>query len=430
MEQVQKATDAVWQDDDDDHINASLTNQPRLRKLRETEEETTVSGSEYTARLRKLRSGLVRTPKWADDARKRVEQTDELAYGMESYTVGSLDRTLARSAVSDVLLPDYLAISKKQTVTVPAATANCLDTVEFHPSSSNTLMTSGMDKNLHLFVTEGSTHERIFSSRFKDMPIKSSHFSADGQEIVSVGRRPFFYVTDIATEKVVRITGIKGRRETEWNTFCTSKCGKFLFFCGLDGNIVVLSARTKQWIADMKMNEPVHAVCVSPDSRHLFSAGGSGAVYVWDLTSFRCVKKFFDDGGTLATSISVSNDLSLLACGSSSGVVNMYDVASLLSSDGATPIKSYGSLVTPITGTLFHPSSQIMTFFSCEQRNALRMVHYPSGRVYSNWPTEQSPLGRVMSASYNATGDSAAFGSKNGAVQIYNLKHFARGDAS
>lgn len=426
----QIAEEALWEDEDDVKMTVSVTSQPRLLKLRETSEEKSLGSKDYSERIKKFRSTLIQTPKWAEQAKKLAEQEDsnDFDYGLESYPVGDLDMAMSRSTVSDALLPDFLSISKVSAIKVPEATPNSLETVEYHPQARSILMTSGMDKNLHLFKTEGTSTDRLFSAKFKDMPISSSHFNIDGSEILSVGRRPFFYMTNIATEKVSRINGFKGRQEKEWSTFCVSKCGKYLFFCGQNGYIVVACSNTKQWISNLKMNEPVKAVCCSNDSRYLFSVGYTNTVYIWDLISLRCIKKFTDDGGTLGTSISISGDSSLLACGSSSGIVNVYDMQNVLDADvyQPTPIKSYTNIVTSITGTSFHPSSQLLTFYSREKRNALRVAHYPSGKIYTNWPTERSPLGRVSSMSFNVDGSSVAFGNKDGVVQIYNLKHFSK----
>lgn len=419
----------MWHDEDDDIITASVINQPRLLKLRETSKEVHLKGEEFGNRLKRVRAGLIRAPKWSEQAKKNAEQdfTDDFAFGHESYPVGNLDNTLSRSTVSDVLLPDYLSISKISSIKVPSASPNCLDTVEYHPHARSILLTSGMDKNLHLFKTEGSSNERLFSAKFRDMPISSSHFNAYGTEIISVGRRPFLYCTDIATEKIIRINGFKGRQEREWSNFCASKCGKFLFFCGQNGCIVVVCAKTKQWISNLKMNENVKVICCSIDSKYLFSVGQTNTVYIWDLVTLRCIKRFTDDGGTVGTSISISDDLSLLVCGSGSGIVNVYDLPDLLCQiSQPVPLKSYSNIITPITGSVFHPSSQLLTFYSREKRNALRVVHYPSGRVYTNWPNEKTPLGRIASMSYNSDGSSVAFGNKDGVVQIYNVKHFSK----
>jgi len=420
-------SESVWHDEDDDKAKISLMHSTKLRKLRVDEEDKVVSAQDYVAKLRKYRSEkALKSLKWAETA--RVNTCDE--DGQESYVPSPLDRAVNTAAVSDVLLPDFLAINRKLTFKVPSSSTNFLESLEFHPRINNLVHTSGMDKALHLFKIDGTFSDKIFSTKFQDMPVASSRFSADGSEVLAVGRRPFFYNLDLESQKVVRISGVKGRYETEWSGTCYSPCGKYLFLCGADGNIVVLSAKNKQWLTNLKMNEKVKSLCVSTDSRYLFSIGAASSVYIWDLVSFKCLKRFTDNGGISGQTISVSSDMSLLACGSVSGILNVYDLQVILNDNGFTRqpsvLRSYGNLVNPLSGVGFHPSSQLLNFFSREKRNAVRFAHFPSGRVFSNWPTEQSPLGRVVASSYNSRGDSVAFANKDGIVQVYNLKHFSQ----
>lgn len=425
-------SDCVWQDEDDDHVVAPIAAKPLLRKLRQSEEEMTLKAPEYTDRLKKLRSSVIKAPKWAQEAKQAAEDEDE--FGFESYPVADLDRALmsnsAASSKSDVLLPDYLNISKTQAIRIPGATDNSLESVRFHPQNPSVLLTSGMDKNLHLFKLSGSEHERLFSARFTDMPIVQSCWKgAGGEEVISVGRRNFFYSVDVAAQKTTRIAGVKGRDEREWRGVTSSPDGQFVFMIGAEGVIVVLSGKTKQWLANLKMSEgDCEAICCSPDGRYLFSVGQGSAVYCWDLKVMRCVRRFSDNGGTRACSVGVSADSSLLSVGSHSGIVNVYDLQTLLSggTGDVSPVKTYENLLTPITGSPFHPSSQILTIYSREKRNALRMIHFPSGRVYTNWPTERSPLGRVVDVDFSCDGSTVAFGGKDGVVQIYNMKHFSK----
>ena len=410
-------------------MQANIASKPLLRKLREEEGEALLQAPEYTARLKKMRSGIVKAPKWAQSA--KLAGSEDADAGFESYQPGSLDRAMMTNSTSsstersEMLMPDTLNISKTQQIKVPGATSNCLESIQFHPKNPSVLLTSGLDKTLHLFSLDSAAHDCLYSARFADMPIASSCFSAAGDEVFAVGRRPFFYTIDVAKEQVNRITGVKGRAERQWTKICASPCGKFVFLAGEEGCIVVLSAKTKQWIANLKMNEPVQALTVSADAKFLFSSGQGSVVYIWDLTTFKCIRRFTDNGGTAATALGASADSSLLSVGSYSGVVNVYDLQSVLKDGNFTPMKCYENLLTPISGTAFHPSSQLLSIYSREKRNALRMIHYPSGRVYTNWPTERSPLGRVVDVAFDCTGSTAAFGNKDGVVQIYNLKHFS-----
>ena len=65
-----------------------------------------------------------------------------------------------------------------------------------------------------------------------------------------------------------------------------------------------------------------------------------GEVYVWDVNSRTCVHKFVDDGCILGTSIAISPTQQYLACGSSSGVVNVYGTSQLENTSLPKPEKS------------------------------------------------------------------------------------------
>ena len=52
------------------------------------------------------------------------------------------------------------------------------------------------------------------------------------------------------------------------------------------------------------------------------------------------------------------------------------------------------------------------------------MVHLPSMTVFSNWPTDQTPLRKVTALEFNAGGDLLAIGNNKGKVILYSLRHF------
>ena len=139
-----------------------------------------------------------------------------------------------------------------------------------------------------------------------------------------------------------------------------SPCGNLLAFQGRFGYIYLMSARSKEWIGSLKMNGEAQSLTFNPDGSRLYSHGGKharvqtryrtrdsmefiracelpsycwnnglcfselGEVYVWDINTRRCVHKFVDDGCIAGTCIAMSPTRQYLACGSSSGVVNVY----------------------------------------------------------------------------------------------------------
>lgn len=93
--------------------------------------------------------------------------------------------------------------------------------------------------------------------------------------------------------------------------------------------------------------------------------------------------------------------------------------------DRPTPFKSLGNLTTSIDNIKFNYDSQLMAISSHEARDALRMVHLPSGSVYQNWPTERTPFGRITTMDFSANSDYLAVGNDLGRIVLYSLNHYA-----
>ena len=172
----------------------------------------------------------------------------------------------------------------------------------------------------------------------------------------------------------------KGRPEKSLENFVLSPCGKYITFLGNNGNIILVSAQTKRLITTLKMNGTVTSIAYTKDGRYLFSFGGDGEVYKWDMNKFTCVLRFRDDGCIHGTSIAVGHqrvlnqsdigESVLLACGSDTGIVNLYR----FDSDKPVLIHTFKNLVTPITKLKFSHDSQILAMCSRLKKNAFRFV--------------------------------------------------------
>ena len=77
----------------------------------------------------------------------------------------------------------------------------------------------------------------------------------------------------------------------------------------------------------------------------LFSTGGGGEVYCWDLRQLACRYKFPDSGAVAGTAVAASRDH--LATGSDSGVVNIYR-------------NRYGDGITHVTVAVFKGSLHVI----------------------------------------------------------------------
>lgn len=100
----------------------------------------------------------------------------------------------------------------------------------------------------------------------------------------------------------------------------------------------------------------------------------NGQVYIFDMSSWSCVHSFFDEGCVQGTTIAFSPNGRFLACGSSSGIVNVYDASGVRATKAPTPIKAFGALRTEITTLAFNSTSEILAIASLHRDNAIKLV--------------------------------------------------------
>lgn len=71
-------------------------------------------------------------------------------------------------------------------------------------------MTSGFDKTIRLFHIDGTSNAKVQGVFIKDFPLYSTAFTADGRQMIASGRRSYFYVVDIETSTIEKISSISG----------------------------------------------------------------------------------------------------------------------------------------------------------------------------------------------------------------------------
>eukprot|EP00731_Ephydatia_muelleri_P030782 Em0022g296a len=250
-------------------------------------------------------------------------------------------------------------------------------------------------------VVDGDSNPHLQSVHIPGFPITTAHFTPDGREVVLAGHKKSFHVYDMMAGKITRIYNIRGRREQFFDNFVVSPDNALLVFLGMDGYMPLVSNRTKQWVANLKMNGAVKDVSFSADGRKLLSTGSDGKV-------------------------SISPDGKYVACGADSGVVNVYDAERCFKEERPKPLKSIMSLTTPIKCTKFNPSSEVLVIASHEKKDALRLVHTTSCTVFSNWPKKETPLNYVYSCDFSPLSNYLAIGNAKGKALLYRLNHYCR----
>lgn len=423
---VQKGQVSAWVDDDDENITVSLTKSDRVKKLRSSLAEDEVQGSSYEQKLRDRYEATTSATSRTDWA--TLPQSDDESSGSESdedFTSSKLLSSTAPLLSNNRLQPNILNVVRCPDANAGHYNNSTVNAVQFHPGSDEDeplMMTAGLDKTLRFFKIKGSEgSEKVHGIHFPNLPIHNASFLGDTGSVVVSGRRSFFYIYDAVAGKIDKIPRIEGRKEKSLEKFTTSPDGSLIAFIGNDGYIIVLEAKSKMWVADLKMNGSARAVSFSSDGGFIMASGSDGEVYRWDLRTKKCVDRFKNEDGTVSSCISATSRF--LAVGAESGVVNIYNDRSR-PFQKRSPVKSIMNMHTSVDYMKFNPTGDILAMSSRREKDTLKLVHVPTQTVFSNWPTSKTPLGYVWSLDFSPGSKFMAIGNDKGKCLLYKLSHY------
>ncbi|KAJ5234440.1 uncharacterized protein N7469_003608 [Penicillium citrinum] len=470
-EEEEDSVPAVWHDSDDERIAVSLAGKAKLRKLRTTEDEDVINGKEYVRRLRRQFQQLHPVPDWANPelaAKRRKVDSDSDAdsvEGMDSddeeqLSMQPLAKLLqnatdltriednARSGGKRKLRQEVIDIQRLKDV--GKAQPSSVDSLSFHPHYP-LLLSSGPASTLflhHISPSAPSPNPLLTSLHIRRTPIHTSAFAApSGNRIFASGRRRYFHIWDLDTGKVDKVNGASDRSEQKtMERFKLSPCGRYVGLVGSSrkggGLINVLDSGTAQWIAQVRVDGRggVADFAWWSDGEGMTVASKNGEVSEWDGKVRRVIARWVDAGavGTTVLSLGGRSGRTQLggdrwvAIGSSSGVVNVYDrrdwATAYANADAdaiprnPSPVRALDQLTTPISHLVFAPDGQMLVMGSRWKRDALRLVHLPSCTVYRNWPTSNTPLGRISSVAISPNSEQLAVANEQGRVRLWEIR--------
>ncbi|GBF59557.1 U3 small nucleolar RNA-associated protein [Trichophyton mentagrophytes] len=472
---------AAWEDSDDDRIRVSLADNERLRKLRLHEGEDVIGGREYIARLRRQFERLQPAPEWASPAAKRRKteedasdismDEDEVEEDLSAQPLAKLLQNigdLTKSSANDTsagkkrkLRQGVLDIQRLKDV--GGNQPSSIDSLSFHPHYP-LLLSSGPASTLflhHISPDSAAPNPLLTSLHIRHTPIRTSTFDRPtGNRILCSGRRRFFHVWNLDTGKIEKVVGPADRKHElkSMEYFKVSPCGRWIGFEGTTkkggGVIIVFDANTMQWVAQVRIDGQggVADFAWWSDGEGICVVGKNGEVSEWDIREKRIIARWVDEGAVGTTVLSLGGQTGRqqlggdrwVAIGSSSGIVNIYDRKPWADAAAAArrkpnqpldeaadvqsgvprrpkPVRVLDQLTTPISHLVFAQDGQFMVMASRWKRDALRLVHLPSCMVYSNWPTSNTPFGRISSVAVSPTSDSIAVANEQGKIRLWEI---------
>eukprot|EP00092_Neocalanus_flemingeri_P072346 GFUD01089066.1.p1 GENE.GFUD01089066.1~~GFUD01089066.1.p1 ORF type:complete len:540 (-),score=211.34 GFUD01089066.1:36-1655(-) len=407
---------AAWVDKEDSEVLVKDVTATFTKAVgKHGEKETSIE--QYGRSLSRKFKSVVGEPTWASLDKKEDEDSDEEFLRETTDLVEKKGRleNLQKGTLQFRKLKDVNYSTHKEGAVIRST--------EFHPTST-VGMVAGNNGTASLFQIDGKENPKIQTVNFENFPIKTAKFSANGNEII-VGSQhhPHFFVYDMMIGKTIKVPWTNKTTEHNTQKFEVSRDGKLIAFIGRFGFIHIISARTKEFLKSFKMNDSCQALKFSPDSSSLYSTGEGGEVYIWDLRSSACLHKFADSGCLSGTAVAVSSHH--LAIGSSSGVVNVYNVNNIAKAATAypQPDKVILNLTTQIEDLVFNPTGEILAMSSMEKEGAVKLVHFPSTTVFANFPGSFN-LARANSLSFSPGGGYFSVGNNKGAANLYRVNHY------
>lgn len=457
----------AWEDSDDERLAISLAGATRLRKLRISDAEDIVSGAEYSKRLRQQYLRLNPLPSWAKPSEGRpAKRRRRSSAGSDSSASGSdsdieahpLEKFLrdvnklggygSGAAQKQRLRPEVLDIQR--TREIPDQHKAPVGNLSFHPEYPVLLSSSSSGVLfLHHIAPEAhpTPNPQLTSVQVKQVNVKRAEFMyPQGDKIFFAGRRRFFHHWDLPSGTVQKTSQIQGHQleHRTMERFKLSPCGRYMGIVASTrkggGIINVLSTGSMQWVAAARLSSQggIADFAWWSNGEGMTILGKDGQVGEYCMGSRKFLGIWTDEGCVGGTVIALGGHQGpttlgedrWVAVGSNTGITNIYDRAELIvPGDGEpvvkerpTPKRVFEQLVTAVTSLVFSPDGQLLAFASQLQKDTLRLAHLPSCTVYRNWPTEQTPFGRITAVAFGQQSDLLAVGNDAGKIRMWQIR--------
>lgn len=403
---AQKPRRSAWKDSDDegdDIVVNPESKQPELKRKQDHKQQ-----------LKSKFERILGTPAWAELDRKIEQDSDD---DDTLQTIGHLAQPANQALVRGVLSFKKMKDLNRATY----AEGPSITGIEFNPYSTVSLV-AGSQGIATLYSIDGKKNERLHSLEFKNYPIRMCRFNKDGTEAIFGGSQKYFYTYDLIGGHTQRV--FLPKTITKLSQFEVSPCGKYIGVIGRFGEVHLLYSSTKELITTFKQEHVATALAFSTDSMHLLTHSVDSEVNIFDLRQQRYVHRFTDDGCINGSHLSISPNGHLLATGSGQGVVNVYNYNDVFKSAIPMPVKTLLNLTTAISTTKFNHTSEVLAFASKDVNDAVKLVHFPSGTVYSNFPGIQGNLGKPTVVQFSPQSGYLAIGNQSKEVSLYRIKHY------
>ncbi|KTW26448.1 hypothetical protein T552_02927 [Pneumocystis carinii B80] len=437
---------SAWEDSDDERLLISLASVGRLRKLRESEKDDIINGKEYNIRLRKQFERINPVPEWAvlskslndGNLKQNGDINDDDSDNPYFLNDASISKKSLRSLLESsegyirktlsVLPPTTINIKRLKDANFCSPSESAILSLSFHPFYP-LLLSGGHDRILKLFHIDKDVNPLVSSLYLHSSSIQTATFHPNSNKIIVGGQRKYFYIWDLESGNISKVSRTYGHDDiqTSMEKISVSPCGNFIGIVGNKGWFNILSAGTGQWITGFKIEGEISDVSWLRSGEGICVSNRYGGIWEWNILSQKVISKWNNESCYGITKLSLGGfDDRWFAVGSNIGIVNVYDRRNLSGElNNPSLYKTLDNLTTPINTLEFSSDGQILAMASKEKRDSLRLVHFPTGSVYKNWPTGSTPLGNVTVTKFSPSGSEIAIGNKGGKIGLWHFAYYS-----
>ncbi|VDL76628.1 unnamed protein product [Nippostrongylus brasiliensis] len=397
---------SIWHDDDDAEEVQMPTGKKAVLLKRNTDTGGCVPADEYQDRLRKVFQSQQRgTPKWAklDSKEKTTGRQDD----SDSEVEAAFDE-MTRSAIKYVEKDSRLASGTISYSRCPDVTVGYrmgpIKTILFH--SVRPVVIAAGDRGVVQLFRVGNTlnHGHFLQNvQFSNFSVSSMGLTLGGTSLICGSPHAHFlmkYDLEKGAVTQLQLPSCIPRQNT--GNFTLTSDGSMLAMVGRNAQVYVLSTTSMELIKVFSTSSNVVSLQFFPDSTELWAFTEGGQVHIWDMLGFH---NFFQDEGCISgTKIRISRDGEFIACGSGSGLVNLYKTGNVRSTTTREP----------------QPHCVIPNL----HKNQAKLFHVDYNNVFSNYPPKNDKLPAVGCVEFSPHSGYLAIGGGNGHLIMERLHHF------
>lgn len=404
-----KKRKVAWHDSDDDDANVGdVINENRYTgSLSHVNKDKT-----YKEYLTNKFQRITAPPKWAEFDRDINGDSDEEILHTVGHLVKSTNRTLPQNNLDFKRLKDLNRATYAE---------GSISSIQFHPTSTVALV-AGSSGIASIYSIDGTKNDKLHNVKFKNFPIRYAKILPNGTEALLGSNKNYFYSYDLMEAQEMRF--FLPKTITKLSKFEISPCGKYFAVVGRFGEIHLMDLNSKELLHTYKQENPCCDLKFTNDSKKLITHSKGSEICIFDLRKERIEHSFIDDGCIIGKTIDISPNSQMLATGSNEGVCNIYTYAEIFKSESPKPQKIIYNLTTSLSTTKFNSSSEMLAICSETVPGAVKLLHFPTGTIFANFPGSQSNVGQVKVVEFSPNSGFLAMGNCKKEVPLFRLKHY------